>query len=51
MVRQPVVSAGLGLVYRHSIVRAELNVGVPVAASSTDGYKKGMQFGIGLSFL
>ncbi|GAA94490.1 uncharacterized protein L969DRAFT_68833 [Mixia osmundae IAM 14324] len=50
-VATPAVSTGLGLLYRHQIVRLELNLGVPLAASRSDGLRKGLQFGLGLSFL
>lgn len=48
---QPSVSAGFGLMYRHSIVRVELNVGVPLTAHASDGARRGLQFGLGLNFL
>ena len=51
LVKQPAVSAGLGLMYRHSIVRLEFNVGMPIAAHKGDGVRKGFQVGLGLHFL
>jgi outer membrane protein insertion porin family len=51
LVKEPVVSAGFGLMYKHSIVRAELNVGMPIAAHKGDGVRKGLQIGLGLHFL
>ncbi|GAA5954097.1 hypothetical protein JCM3765_005289 [Sporobolomyces pararoseus] len=47
----PSVTTGLGLMYRHSLVRVELNVGVPLIAAKGEGAVKGVQFGLGLSFL
>jgi len=37
--------------YRHSLVRVEVNVGVPLIAARGEGAVKGVQFGLGLSFL
>ena len=51
LVTQPACSAGIGLMYRHSLVRLELNLGVPLVAGKTDATRKGVQFGLGLSFL
>lgn len=48
---QPAVSAGCGLMYKHSIVRLEFNVGVPLVAHKSDGTRKGIQVGLGLHFL
>ena len=48
---QPACSAGVGLMFHHSLVRLELNAGVPLSASRTDASRKGIQFGVGLSFL
>lgn len=48
---QPVSTAGVGLIYQHTVVRVEANVGLPIAAAATDGYQKGFQFGLGISFL
>ncbi|GAA5854270.1 hypothetical protein JCM5353_000195 [Sporobolomyces roseus] len=47
----PSVTTGLGLMYRHSLVRVEVNVGVPLIAARGEGAVKGVQFGLGLSFL
>ncbi|GAA5899940.1 SAM complex subunit SAM50 [Sporobolomyces salmoneus] len=47
----PSVTTGLGLMYRHSSVRVEVNVGVPLVAARGEGSVKGVQFGLGLSFL
>jgi len=48
---QPAASVGCGLMYRHSIVRLEFNVGLPLAAHKSDGTRKGIQVGLGLHFL
>lgn len=37
--------------YRHSLVRVEANVGVPLAMGEREGAIKGLQFGLGMSFL
>lgn len=51
LLSQPSVTAGFGLMYRHSLVRIEANVGVPLAMGKQEGGVKGLQFGLGLSFL
>ncbi|KAF8480324.1 surface antigen-domain-containing protein [Russula ochroleuca] len=48
---QPSVSTGVGLIYHFDPVRVELNFGVPLAARTSDGTRKGVQVGIGLEFL
>ena len=48
---QPSLSAGVGLVYRLDPVRVELNFGVPLASSKSDGARRGLQVGMGLEFL
>ncbi|EIW77129.1 hypothetical protein CONPUDRAFT_84348 [Coniophora puteana RWD-64-598 SS2] len=50
-VRAPSVSAGVGLLYRFDPVRVEVNFGVPLVASKSDGLRKGVQVGIGIDFL
>jgi len=47
----PSVSVGLGLIYRFNPVRVEVNFGVPLVASKSDGSRKGVQVGMGLEFL
>lgn len=47
----PSVSAGIGLVYRHPAARFELNLTMPLVARELEGTRKGLQFGVGLSFL
>ena len=49
--QSPSISAGLGLIYRHSIARIELNYCVPLTAAKGDQIKRGLQLGIGLNFL
>lgn len=47
----PTITAGLGLVYTQGALRAELNAGVPLASRRSDGTRKGLQLGVGISFL
>ncbi|KAJ1962777.1 hypothetical protein GGI12_002442 [Dipsacomyces acuminosporus] len=47
----PSASVGVGLVYRHSIVRVELSCCLPLVAALSDRPKAGLQFGLGLQFL
>ncbi|CAE6479486.1 unnamed protein product [Rhizoctonia solani] len=47
----PSISVGVGLVYMLNPVRVELNFGVPIAASVSDGMRKGVQVGVGMDFL
>ncbi|KAI8326150.1 hypothetical protein GQ54DRAFT_139399 [Martensiomyces pterosporus] len=47
----PSASVGVGLVYRHSIVRVELSCCLPVVAAASDRPKAGLQFGLGFQFL
>ncbi|KAJ1680244.1 hypothetical protein EV182_000400 [Spiromyces aspiralis] len=51
MLNTPSVAAGVGLVYQHSFLRVELNYAVPIAITSTDAIKPGLQLGLGLNFL
>ncbi|KAJ2797288.1 hypothetical protein H4R20_005237 [Coemansia guatemalensis] len=48
---RPSVAVGLGLVYRHSMVRVELSCCIPLVAATTDRPKPGLQFGLGVQFL
>lgn len=50
-VTRPSVAAGFGLTYRHPVARFELNVTFPLVAREYEGTRKGLQFGVGLSFL
>ncbi|QPG76797.1 hypothetical protein FOA43_004191 [Brettanomyces nanus] len=45
------LSAGLGVVYAHPAARFELNYTLPLVAHSGDDLRRGLQWGIGLSFL
>lgn len=47
----PLVSFGTGLVYNHPQARFELNFGLPVVAHGEDFMRKGIQYGVGVSFL
>lgn len=51
LTQSPSISAGFGLIYRHSIARIELNYCVPLTAARGDQIKRGLQLGIGLNFL
>lgn len=51
LVKYPSVATGLGLVYIHPAARFELNFTLPLIARQTDGIRKGIQFGVGISFL
>ncbi|TFL02734.1 mitochondrial protein [Pterulicium gracile] len=51
LLSRPSISAGVGLMYRFDPVRVEVNFGVPLVASKSDGVRKGFQVGIGLEFL
>ncbi|KAF8870966.1 mitochondrial protein [Gymnopilus junonius] len=48
---RPSISAGVGLIYRFDPIRIEVNFGVPLAASASDGTRRGLQVGMGLDFL
>jgi len=48
---RPSISSGVGLVYRLDPVRVELNFGVPLASSRSDGARRGFQVGLGLEFM
>ncbi|KAI8373674.1 surface antigen-domain-containing protein [Blakeslea trispora] len=51
LIQSPSVSAGFGLIYRHSIARIELNYCVPLVAARGDQIKRGLQLGVGINFL
>lgn len=51
LIKSPSISAGFGLIYRHSIARIELNYCLPITAAKGDQIKRGLQLGIGLNFL
>lgn len=51
MIKHPSVAAGVGLAYRYSAARFELNFTLPLTAHISDATRKGVQFGVGLLFL
>lgn len=44
-------SYGIGLLYNHPMARFELNIVLPLTIHERDGVRKGLQYGIGMSFL
>jgi len=51
LIQTPSISTGFGLAVKFSILRVELNYCLPIAVTKTDDFKKGLQFGVGLSFM
>lgn len=47
----PSLAAGFGLVYAHPVARFELNFSLPLVLRKGEEGRKGLQFGIGISFL
>lgn len=47
----PSIGTGFGLLYAHPAARFELNVVFPLTAHAGEHMHKGLQFGVGLSFL
>ncbi|KAJ2538781.1 hypothetical protein EV175_006422 [Coemansia sp. RSA 1933] len=47
----PSAAVGVGLVYNHSVVRAELSLCLPITATPTDRPQTGPQFSLGMTFL
>ena len=47
----PSTAAGIGLVYAHPMARFELNFTLPLIVRRGEDARKGLQFGIGISFL
>lgn len=47
----PSAAAGLGLVYAHPLARFELNLSMPLVIRKEEQARKGLQFGIGVTFL
>lgn len=45
------IGIGSGILYIHPMARFELNLVLPISASSTDYVRKGLQYGVGVSFL
>lgn len=50
-ISRPSISAGLGIVYRFDPLRVEVNFGVPLVVSRSDGHRRGFEVGIGVNFL
>jgi outer membrane protein insertion porin family len=50
LTKAPSISAGVGVVYRSSILRLEVNFCLPLIATNTDKLKKGLQLGLGFNF-
>lgn len=47
----PSIAAGFGVVYAHPVARFELNFSLPLVMRKGEDYRKGLQFGVGISFL
>lgn len=47
----PSIAAGVGIVYAHPVARFELNFCLPIVVRQGERARKGLQFGIGMSFL
>jgi outer membrane protein insertion porin family len=47
----PSATAGIGLVYAHPLARFEINFSVPVVMKRDELARKGVQFGVGVTFL
>ncbi|KAK5017645.1 hypothetical protein LTR60_001848 [Cryomyces antarcticus] len=47
----PSCAAGVGVVYAHPVARFELNFSLPLVLRKGEEGRKGLQFGVGLSFL
>ncbi len=47
----PSCAAGLGLVYAHPAARFELNFSLPLVVREGEEGRKGLSFGVGISFL
>ncbi|KAH8598666.1 surface antigen-domain-containing protein [Bisporella sp. PMI_857] len=47
----PSLSAGVGVVYAHPVARFELNFGLPLVVRKGEVGRKGLQFGVGISFM
>lgn len=45
------ISCGFGIVYNHPFARLELNLAFPLCVNEKDIFKKGIQYGIGFTFL
>ncbi|KAI9092890.1 surface antigen-domain-containing protein [Phlyctochytrium arcticum] len=51
LVATPSISTGVGLAVRFSILRLELNYCLPLTATTSDSFKRGFQFGIGVTYM
>jgi outer membrane protein insertion porin family len=47
----PSLAAGFGVVYAHPVARFELNFSLPLVLRKGEESRKGLQFGVGISFL
>lgn len=47
----PSIAAGVGLVYAHPVARFELNFSLPLVSRKGEEGRKGLQVGVGISFL
>lgn len=47
----PSLTAGIGLVYRAPMARFELNFSLPLVVRANESPRKGIQFGVGFSFM
>ncbi|KAI0408521.1 outer membrane protein, OMP85 family [Xylaria palmicola] len=47
----PSIAAGVGLVYAHPVARLELNFSLPLVTRLGEESRKGLQVGVGISFL
>ncbi|KAI9715153.1 MAG: hypothetical protein M1812_006132 [Candelaria pacifica] len=47
----PSMAAGVGIVYAHPVARFELNFSLPLVLRKGEEGRKGLQFGVGISFL
>ncbi|TPX44362.1 hypothetical protein SeMB42_g04372 [Synchytrium endobioticum] len=47
----PSISTGMGLIVKFSMVRLEINYCLPLTMTTSDSFKKGWHWGVGLSFL
>jgi outer membrane protein insertion porin family len=47
----PSLAAGVGLIYAHPVARFELNFSLPLVLRKGEEGRKGLQFGVGISFL
>lgn len=48
---QPSIGFGFGLIFKHQVARFELNFVLPLVVHENDSVRKGIQYGIGLTFI